>query len=221
VTAYDWNRVASRRSKQLVWLIFAYASRFAVRFTLLWWSKPVQGFIDKHTLRDKIQAHFCEVLLQFLHAQEASRPICIYPVFWMVFVIQGNLVAVGTHKGFVQVWDTSAGKKITQLQGHSARVGALAWNGDQLSSGSRDRIILQRDVRSASAGSNPDKKLAGHKQEVTCQQFFFIGFNQRRWLCVGRVATAWATFSICAAGWISVWFRARRLVWSNILFQDL
>ena len=28
-----------------------------------------------------------------------------------------------------------------------SRVGALAWNGDMLSSGSRDRFILQRDVR--------------------------------------------------------------------------
>lgn len=31
--------------------------------------------------------------------------------------------------------------------GHTARVGALAWNGDVLSSGSRDRMILQRDTR--------------------------------------------------------------------------
>ena len=42
--------------------------------------------------------------------------------------------------------------------------GALAWNGDILSSGSRDRIILQRDVRSPSIV--PERKLAGHKQEV-------------------------------------------------------
>nr|CAB3247799.1 fizzy-related protein homolog [Phallusia mammillata] len=81
---------------------------------------------------------------------------------------RGNLVAVGTHKGYVQVWDASAGKRIIQLEGHSARVGALAWNGDQLSSGSRDRTILQRDIRSYSAvaGNTADRKLAGHKQEV-------------------------------------------------------
>nr|XP_026691443.1 fizzy-related protein homolog isoform X2 [Ciona intestinalis] len=81
---------------------------------------------------------------------------------------RGNLVAVGTHKGYVQVWDALANKKIKQLEGHTARVGALAWNGEQLSSGSRDRIILQRDIRSASAVTpgNSDKKLAGHRQEV-------------------------------------------------------
>ncbi|KAG5849999.1 hypothetical protein ANANG_G00077630 [Anguilla anguilla] len=53
---------------------------------------------------------------------------------------RGSLVAVGTHKGYVQIWDAAGGRKLTSLEGHSARVGALAWNGDQLSSG---RVILQ------------------------------------------------------------------------------
>ena len=43
----------------------------------------------------------------------------------------------------MQVWDVTANKKVNTLEGHSARVGALAWNGDLLSSGSRDRLILQ------------------------------------------------------------------------------
>lgn len=37
--------------------------------------------------------------------------------------VQGNLVAVGTHKGFVQIWDAAAGKKLSMLEGHTARVG--------------------------------------------------------------------------------------------------
>lgn len=40
---------------------------------------------------------------------------------------QGNLVAVGTHKGFVQIWDASAGKKLSTLEGHTARVGKVAY----------------------------------------------------------------------------------------------
>ncbi|NXO02454.1 FZR1 protein, partial [Rhinopomastus cyanomelas] len=36
---------------------------------------------------------------------------------------RGNLVAVGTHKGFVQIWDAAAGKKLSMLEGHTARVG--------------------------------------------------------------------------------------------------
>jgi cell division cycle 20-like protein 1 (cofactor of APC complex) len=49
------------------------------------------------------------------------------------------------------------------MTGHTARVGALAWNDHILTSGSRDRLIYHRDVR------QPDqfiRKLAGHRQEV-------------------------------------------------------
>uniref|UniRef100_A0A8C2CV78 Fizzy-related protein homolog n=1 Tax=Cyprinus carpio TaxID=7962 RepID=A0A8C2CV78_CYPCA len=76
---------------------------------------------------------------------------------------RGSLVAVGTHKGFVQIWDAAGGRKLTSLEGHSARVGALAWNGEQLSSGSRDRVILQRDVRTPPP---MERRLQGHRQEV-------------------------------------------------------
>uniref|UniRef100_A0AAQ4R7K0 Fizzy/cell division cycle 20 related 1b n=1 Tax=Gasterosteus aculeatus aculeatus TaxID=481459 RepID=A0AAQ4R7K0_GASAC len=41
--------------------------------------------------------------------------------------------------------------------------GALAWNGEQLSSGSRDRVILQRDVRTSPSA---ERRLQGHRQEV-------------------------------------------------------
>ncbi|XP_030639987.1 fizzy/cell division cycle 20 related 1a isoform X3 [Chanos chanos] len=77
---------------------------------------------------------------------------------------RGNHVAVGTHKGFVQIWDAAAGKKLFALEGHTARVGALAWNADQLSSGSRDRMILQRDIRTPPLQS--ERRLQGHRQEV-------------------------------------------------------
>ncbi|XP_031566663.1 fizzy-related protein homolog [Actinia tenebrosa] len=76
---------------------------------------------------------------------------------------RSGLVAVGTYKGLVQIWDASAQKRVSTMEGHSARVGALAWNGDFLSSGSRDRLILQRDVRSP---STIEGRLVGHRQEV-------------------------------------------------------
>ena len=77
---------------------------------------------------------------------------------------RANLVAVGTHNGYIQVWDVASNKQVSKLQGHSARVGALAWNGDVLSSGSRDRLILQRDVRTPCVVS--ERKLNAHRQEV-------------------------------------------------------
>uniref|UniRef100_A0A3B3RQ84 Fizzy and cell division cycle 20 related 1 n=1 Tax=Paramormyrops kingsleyae TaxID=1676925 RepID=A0A3B3RQ84_9TELE len=86
---------------------------------------------------------------------------CVY--LWSACTSQGSLVAVGTHKGYVQIWDAAGGRKLSSLDGHSARVGALAWNGDQLSSGSRDRVILQRDVRTPPSA---ERRLQGHRQEV-------------------------------------------------------
>lgn len=77
---------------------------------------------------------------------------------------QGNLVAVGTHRGFVQIYDVATNKVIKTLENHSARVGALAWNGDVLTSGSRDRFIFQRDIRTPVLV--PERKLVGHRQEV-------------------------------------------------------
>ncbi|KXJ18090.1 Fizzy-related protein-like [Exaiptasia diaphana] len=75
------------------------------------------------------------------------------------------MVAVGTYKGLVQIWDINASspKRVSTMEGHSARVGALAWNGDTLSSGSRDRLILQRDIRTP---SSIEARLVGHRQEV-------------------------------------------------------
>lgn len=43
-------------------------------------------------------------------------------------------------------------------------MGALAWNGDILSSGSRDRLIMQRDTRTPPQSS--ERRLEGHRQEV-------------------------------------------------------
>ncbi|CAG0889025.1 unnamed protein product [Darwinula stevensoni] len=77
---------------------------------------------------------------------------------------RGHLVAVGTHKGQVQVWDVGATKMVGLLEGHSARVGALAWNGEALASGSRDRLILHRDTRSPPTLA--ERRLVGHRQEV-------------------------------------------------------
>jgi len=49
------------------------------------------------------------------------------------------------------------------LHGHSNRVGAIAWSSSLLSTGSRDKTILHRDLRSNSPFVS---KLVGHKQEI-------------------------------------------------------
>ncbi|XP_051824149.1 fizzy-related protein homolog [Antechinus flavipes] len=77
---------------------------------------------------------------------------------------QGNLVAVGTDKGFVQIWDVATGKILCTVEGHTARVSVLAWNADQISSGSKDKMILQRDIRASPLQS--ERWLQGHRHEV-------------------------------------------------------
>jgi hypothetical protein len=77
---------------------------------------------------------------------------------------KGNLVAVGTQLGFVQIYDVATSKLVTSMSGHTGRVGSVAWNGDLVTSGSRDRLILQKDIRVPTQIA--DRKLVGHRQEV-------------------------------------------------------
>ncbi|KAJ5372277.1 hypothetical protein N7517_004283 [Penicillium concentricum] len=79
------------------------------------------------------------------------------------WIQRGTHLAIGTGKGLVQIWDAEHCRRLRTMIGHTNRVGALAWNDHILTSGSRDRLIYHRDVRS------PDqyvRKLSGHKQEV-------------------------------------------------------
>ncbi|CAA6666977.1 unnamed protein product [Spirodela intermedia] len=76
---------------------------------------------------------------------------------------RGTHLAVGTSLGKVQIWDVSPCRRIRIMEGHRLRVGALAWSSSTLSSGSRDKIILQRDIR---AQEDFVSKLTGHKSEV-------------------------------------------------------
>ncbi|KAK9668233.1 hypothetical protein RND81_13G043200 [Saponaria officinalis] len=76
---------------------------------------------------------------------------------------RGTHLAVGTNDGKVQIWDASRCKNIRTMEGHRMRVGALAWSSSVLSSGSRDKNILQRDIR---AQDDFVSKLTGHKSEV-------------------------------------------------------
>lgn len=85
---------------------------------------------------------------------------------------QGTILSVGTSYGEVQIWDAQKLEKISTLKGHTARVGSLAWSAQMLSSGSRDKTILQRDLR---VNDSYISKLVGHKQEVCGMKWSFDG----------------------------------------------
>jgi cell division cycle 20-like protein 1 (cofactor of APC complex) len=69
----------------------------------------------------------------------------------------------------VQVWDVAVGRRIVKMKGHSGRVGAVAWNRDLVSSGSRAGSIVQRDIRVPSPAV--ERELVGHTKEVSRRLF--------------------------------------------------
>lgn len=64
---------------------------------------------------------------------------------------RGTYLSVGTTHGDTRIFDVSKLKQIRNMHGHRARVGTMAWNSHLLSTGSRDRNVLQRDVRAQEA----------------------------------------------------------------------
>lgn len=60
----------------------------------------------------------------------------------------GRYLATGTHTGIVHLWDAETHKLLRTFEGHEGRVGALSWSSSNiLSSGSKDKTILNRDIR--------------------------------------------------------------------------
>ena len=79
------------------------------------------------------------------------------------WAVKGPLFSVGTNSGEVQIWDVNKMKRLRILHGHTNRVGAISWNSTILSTGSRDKTILHRDLRVNTSFVN---KLIGHKQQI-------------------------------------------------------
>jgi len=75
----------------------------------------------------------------------------------------GNMLAVGTFNGPVQLWDAAEAKRVRVMTAHTTRVGSLAWNSYILSSGSRSGQIIHHDVRQR---EHAVATLSGHSQEV-------------------------------------------------------
>ncbi|KAI0461217.1 hypothetical protein LJB42_001234 [Komagataella kurtzmanii] len=91
---------------------------------------------------------------------ELSPREAVTSVSW---IQAGTHLAVGTQSGLVEIWDATTSKCTRSMTGHSARTSALSWNRHVLSSGSRDRSILHRDVRAA---AHYTSRIVEHRQEV-------------------------------------------------------
>jgi len=75
----------------------------------------------------------------------------------------GNHIAVGTHDGQTRLWDVAAQKQLRSMDGHTERVSALSWSNHILSTGGRDSIVVNHDVRVA---NHNIATLSSHTQEV-------------------------------------------------------
>lgn len=99
------------------------------------------------------------------------------------WIKRGSHLAIGTRSGLIQIWDVNRGRRVRCMTGHTKRVGALSWNDHILTSGSRDRSIIHRDVRIA---DHYTCKLEGaHKQEVCGLQWNYEASGGRGLLASG------------------------------------
>ncbi|CAG8512276.1 5235_t:CDS:2 [Paraglomus occultum] len=91
---------------------------------------------------------------------EYSHRESITSVLWLN---QGEYIAVGTSRGLVNIYDVRTRKKLRRLTEHRGRVASMSCNEPILSTGSSCGIILQQDLRV----SGPTVRvLAGHHGEV-------------------------------------------------------
>lgn len=81
----------------------------------------------------------------------------------VAWIQDASHIAIGTADNTVQLWDASAGRQVRAMRGHSARVGALAWNQHILASGSKDNTVLIHDVR---IQNHVVGRMSQHEQEV-------------------------------------------------------
>lgn len=119
------------------------------------------------------------------------------PITSVSWAADGNTLAVGMDDCVVQLWDCSKQRKVRTLRGHSARVSCLAWNNHVISSGSRDTMIFNHDVR---IREHKFATLACHTQEVCGLKYspdgtqLASGGNDNK-LCIWDVAGARGTIA--------------------------
>lgn len=80
--------------------------------------------------------------IEQLFELDANDYVC--SVAW---IQEGPCLAVGTTEGNTELWDCSQMRRMRVMNGHTSRVGSLAWNSHILTSGSRLGKIVHHDVR--------------------------------------------------------------------------
>ena len=84
----------------------------------------------------------------------------------------GICLGIGLPSGSIELWDVVKGSRIREIKGHSDRVSCLSWNSYNISSGSKDKLIKNFDVRSP---EGEIWKIHQHKQEVCALKYSYEG----------------------------------------------
>jgi len=87
----------------------------------------------------------------------------ITSVSWCTMPGRTKYIAVGSNSNTVELYDTISMRKVRTLIGHTGRVSSLAWSHQWLTSGARDSLVLQHDIRSH---NHIVSTYEGHEQEV-------------------------------------------------------
>lgn len=87
----------------------------------------------------------------------------ITSVCWCPVPGQTKYIAVGTNSAQIHLFDGHCLRRVRTLTGHTGRVSALTWNQHNLTSGARDSLVINHDVRQENAIVN---RFIGHQQEV-------------------------------------------------------
>ena len=77
--------------------------------------------------------------------------------------LDGQYLSIGTNSGMMMLWDLCSNKLSKTFNGHTSRIGCLCWNNSIISSGSRDRQVINRDIRMP---TDVISRLNSHKQEI-------------------------------------------------------
>jgi len=100
--------------------------------------------------------------IQHLYSTDAPDDY-VTSVSWCTIPGRTKYIAIGTNANVVHIYDAEVMRKVRTMAGHSGRVCSLAWNHQWLTSGGRDSLILQHDIRSH---DNIVSTYEGHEQEV-------------------------------------------------------
>ena len=77
-------------------------------------------------------------------------------------------MGIGLPNGMLEIWDVNKSTKIREIEAHSERISSLAWNGYIVTTGSKDKLIKNFDVR---CQDSEISKIRQHKQEVCALRY--------------------------------------------------